>query len=40
MLLWVWAAWAVLGRAKTALKFKDDENKYNKMNGAGYKPEK
>ena len=22
MLLWVWAEWAVLGRAKTALKFK------------------
>ena len=24
MLLWVWAEWAVLGRAKTALKFKYD----------------
>jgi hypothetical protein len=22
ILLWVWAEWAVLGRAKTALKFK------------------
>jgi hypothetical protein len=22
LLLWVWAEWAVLGRAKTALKFK------------------
>ena len=22
MLLWVWAEWAVFGRAKTALKFK------------------
>ena len=24
VLLWVWAEWAVLGRAKTALKFKFD----------------
>ena len=24
MLSWVWAEWAVLGRAKTALKFKFD----------------
>ena len=24
MLLWVWAEWVVLGRAKTALKFKYD----------------
>ena len=24
ILLWVWAEWAVLGRAKTALKFKHE----------------
>ena len=43
-LLWVWAERAVLGRAKTALKFKYEiqigQQIYHSMYGAGYKLEK
>ena len=44
ILLWVWAERAVLGRAKTALKFKYEihigQQIYHSMYGAGYKLEK
>ena len=44
ILLCVWPEWAVLGSAKTALKFKHEIqigcHKYNSMYGAGYKLEK
>ena len=44
ILLWVWAELAVLGRAKTALKFNYeiyiDKHIYNSRYVAGYKLEK
>ena len=44
ILLCVWAEWAILGSAETALKFKYEiqigKHTYNSMYGAGYKLEK